>query len=68
MNSLKIKTLAFKRLFPTAEIILFDNLTQSLEIDGKITSLEKINLEKEFLKTKENLEKKIKDTNNQKGV
>ena len=66
MNSLKIKTITFERLFPNVEIILFDNLTQSLEIDGKITPLEKINLTEEFLKTKEILEKKI--STSQKGV
>jgi len=57
MTTLKVKELTFEKLFPNAEIVLYDNNSQTLEIDGKIAQLDNIDLNKEFIKTKIELEK-----------
>jgi len=52
---MRIKMHTFKRLLPEAEVIKYDTDTKVVEADGKVIDFGGIDLEKEFLKTKEEL-------------
>lgn len=52
---MRIKMQTFKKLFPNAGVIKYDVDTKEVEADGKIVRFDGVDLEKEFLKTEEEL-------------
>jgi hypothetical protein len=52
---MRIKMQTFKKLLPEAGVIKYDVDTKIVEADGKIIDFSGIDLEKEFLKTEEEL-------------
>jgi len=66
MTTLKVKELTFEKLFPNAEIVLYDTDLKTLEVDGKQVNLDGIDLDNEFIQMKAKLEK-VKSNQNSKG-
>ena len=56
MSMIKLKT--YERLLPEASVVIFDSITGEVTSDGKKISFSKTNIEKEYLKTRDEEYKK----------
>ena len=65
MSMIKLKT--YERLLPEASVVIFDSITGDVTSDGKKISFSQTNIEKEYLKTRDE-EYKKKEANKENNI